>query len=216
MRRYGAIIFDLDGTLVHSAPDLHAAANVALTALGRASLDLETVTSFVGNGVGKLIERCLQATGPCSPDIQVTALAIFMDSYNANITTLTRPYPGVVACLTRLHESDIAMGICTNKPSGAADAVCDGLDLTRYFDAIVGAEDGQPKKPDPAPLMNTIAQLEMQGKKILYVGDSTVDHATALNAGVDFRLFSGGYLNAAVPDLRTAQVFDHWSEFCSS
>ncbi|MDK3071551.1 phosphoglycolate phosphatase [Sedimentitalea sp. JM2-8] len=212
MTRYKAIIFDLDGTLVHSAPDLHSAANAALTASGRKTLDLATITSFIGNGVEKLVERCLRATGPYSQALHGTAMTAFMDSYDANMTTLTRPYPGVPDCLTRLKDNAVPLGICTNKPTEPARKVCDGLDLSRFFTVIIGAERDQARKPDPQPLLRCAAELRADPRDILYVGDSGVDHATAQNAGVAFRLFSGGYLKSPIPDLRADQIFERWSE----
>jgi phosphoglycolate phosphatase len=209
--RYKAIVFDLDGTLVDSAPDLHSAANAALTASGREMLDLATITSFIGNGVEKLVERYLRATGPYSQDMHQSAMAAFMDSYDANMTTLTRPYPGVQECLARLQGNAVPLAICTNKPTGPARKICEALGLSRFFTVIIGAEPDQARKPDPQPLLRSAAALRTDPQHILYVGDSGVDHATARNAGVAFRLFSGGYLKSPIPDLRPDQIFDNWS-----
>jgi phosphoglycolate phosphatase len=210
--RYKAIIFDLDGTLVHSAPDLHSAANVALKAVGRDPLDIAMVTSFIGRGVEKLIERCLRSTGQTSDSLQETAMAAFMEHYNANSTTLTRPYPGVVECLANLQDSGVALGICTNKPTAPARQVCDALDLSRFFDVIVGSEPEQPRKPDPSPLLRAVRALGVRSGQVLYVGDSDIDHDTAKNAEVAFCLFSGGYLKDPIADLPPDQVFDSWSD----
>jgi phosphoglycolate phosphatase len=206
-----AIIFDLDGTLIHSAPDLHAAANVTLNALGREALDLPTIISFIGNGVEKLVERSLDATGGYDAPLRETALDLFLKSYNQNMTTLTRPYPGVLAALRTFQDAGIPMGICTNKPTEPAREICDRLELTRFFHVIAGAEDGQPKKPDQAPLLNCIKEMTSHPSETLYVGDSTIDYFTARNADVPFRLFSEGYLNAPLPDLPEANRFADWA-----
>ena len=205
------IVFDLDGTLVHSAPDLHAATNVALKALGREALDLPTVISFVGNGVEKLVRRSLNATGGVSDALFKDALALFMDSYEQNMTTLTRPYPGVVDCLTQLKRDGARLGICTNKPTGPARDVCDQLNLTRFFDVIEGASAGRPKKPEAQPLLDVINALGGVVEDAIFVGDSAVDVETAANAGVALRLFNGGYLNAPV-DVPAAHRFDSWDD----
>lgn len=207
-----AIIFDLDGTLIHSAPDLHAAANTALVAMGRSPLDLAVVTSFIGNGVETLIQRCLTATGGCGDALLATTLALFHAQYDQNMTTLTRPYPGVVAVLQTLQAADIPLGICTNKPMTPARDICKALDLSRYFQIIIGADNTLPKKPDPASLMQCIAALGHSAGDVLYVGDSIVDFETARNAGVAFRLFTGGYLNGPMPNLSSAQCFDDWAQ----
>lgn len=208
-----AIIFDLDGTLVHSAPDLHAAVNVALGALKRDPLDLETATSFVGHGVEKLVERALKATGGSDQTLHEMAMGLFLESYAQNMTTLTRPYPGVVECLTHLRAQGVSMAICTNKPTEPARAICDALDLTRYFDVISGAEPDVPKKPSALPLLRCISDLGAKPESSLYVGDSLVDFQTARNAGVPFRLFSEGYLNGEVVELDDAARFDDWKDF---
>jgi phosphoglycolate phosphatase len=205
------IIFDLDGTLIHSAPDLHAAANVTLDALGREALDLPTIVSFIGNGVEKLVERCLTATGGYDAPLRQTALDLFLNSYNLNMTTLTRPYLGVVSALRAFRTAGIPMGICTNKPTEPALQICDRLDLTQFFKVIAGAQDGQPKKPDSAPLLTCIQDMSGQPSQTLYVGDSTIDYLTARNANVAFRLFSAGYLNGPLPDLPDTDRFADWA-----
>ncbi|HAJ29626.1 MAG TPA: phosphoglycolate phosphatase [Gammaproteobacteria bacterium] len=205
-----AIVFDLDGTLIHSAPDLHAAANSMLSALERPTLELPTIISFIGNGVERLVERCLDATGDYDVPLRGAALEIFLAFYQQNMTTLTRPYAGVVSSLQTFQTAGIALGICTNKPTKPAREICERLDLTQFFNVITGAEDGQPKKPDPASLLACISALNILPSEALYVGDSEIDYLTAHNAAVPFRLFANGYLNAPLPDLSDSDRFDHW------
>ncbi len=211
MKRFDAVLFDLDGTLIHSAPDLRAAVNVALVELGREPLDLSKVISFIGNGVEKLVERSLVATGGATPQLLDASLKLFRESYEQNLTTLTRPFPGVEDCLRKLKSDGVKLGICTNKPTEPAKAICDQLGLGTFFDVILGAEPDKPKKPDPAPLLSCIAALGGNTGGALYVGDSEVDYQTARNAGVPFRLFSLGYLKAELPDLGPSDRFDDWN-----
>lgn len=207
-----AIVFDLDGTLIHSAPDLHAAANATLTALDRPTLALATIISFIGNGVERLVERSLDATGGHDTALRDAALELFLTFYKKDMTTLTRPYPGVVTALQNFQDAGIPLGICTNKPTQPARDICERLDLMPFFNVITGAEDGQPKKPDPASLLACIATLNVQPSDTLYVGDSDIDYLTARNATVPFRLFANGYLNAPLPDLSPLDRFAHWSD----
>ncbi|MFL4468469.1 phosphoglycolate phosphatase [Tateyamaria armeniaca] len=207
-----AIVFDLDGTLIHSAPDLQLAANAALHAIGRAPLDLATIISFIGDGVEALVRRALDATGGADDALFQTVLAHFLDVYAQNVTTHTRPYVDVIAALEQFRAAGIPLGICTNKPTGPARAICEQLALAPYFDVIVGAEPGQPKKPDPASLLASIKALGCDPDQALYVGDSAVDYQTARNAQVRFRHFSGGYLNTALPELGDADRFDDWAK----
>ena len=211
MTEYKTIIFDLDGTLIHSAPDIHAAINLALVASDRAPLDLPTVITFIGNGAEKLVERSLIKTGGISPDLQAKTLARFLDYYEQNMTTLTRLFPGVVPLLKDLQATGIRLGVCTNKPTQPARDICDQLGLSGYFDVISGAAPELPKKPDPQPLLRCLADLGGSIDDALYVGDSVVDYETARNANVKFRLFSGGYLNSALPDLLPEDRFDDWA-----
>ena len=212
MKTPKAIIFDLDGTLIHSAPDLHAAANAMLHALDRPALELPTIISFIGNGVEKLVERSLDATGGYETPLRLVALELFLDFYQQNITTLTHPYPDVVSTLQTFQDAGIPLGICTNKPTKPAREICDRLELTQFFNVIAGAEQGQPKKPDPASLLACISALDTLPSEALYVGDSDIDFLTARNAAVPFRLFSNGYLNAPLPDLSPSDRFEHWTD----
>lgn len=211
MSTFRAIIFDLDGTLIHSAPDLHAAANVALATEGRATLDLETITSFIGDGVETLIDRCLAATGEATEEARNSAFSRFLSAYQDDMTTLTRTYPGVDHCLKHLRAAGIPLAICTNKPTGPATGICAELHLSHYFHIISGAENGQPKKPDPRPLLNVVKRLKLDPSDVLYIGDSHVDYQTARNAGMSFRLFNGGYLKHPLDALRPTETFDHWT-----
>jgi phosphoglycolate phosphatase len=212
MTQTNVLIFDLDGTLIHSAPDIHAAVNKALIAAGRRSLDLSQVISFVGNGVEALVSRSLTATGDCDAELHAAVLEQFLRFYEADKTTLTAPYPGVVAALESFKSAGLALGVCTNKPQGPAQEICEQLGLSRFFDVIAGATPQVPKKPDAEPLLRCISDLGGTATRTIYVGDSAVDYRTARNAHVRFRLFSGGYLNDDLPELPAAHRFDHWRD----
>lgn len=205
-----AIIFDLDGTLIHSAPDMQSAVNAALMAIGRDTLDLPTVISFIGNGVEVLVARSLAATGGCDGALEKRVLALFLAHYAEHKTNLTRPYSGVQQALDGFRDLGVPMGVCTNKPAHAAQGICQELGLSPYFPVITGAQEGLPKKPHPALMLACIDTLGQNKDDVLFVGDSAVDYETAQNAGVAFRLFSGGYLNKELPSLSDADRFDDW------
>lgn len=206
-----AIVFDLDGTLVHSAPDLQAAMNIALEQVGRDALDLQTVISFIGNGVEKLVERSLHRTGGGDPEVFAKTLDAFHAAYAKNKTALTRLYPGVLDVLCGCRSLEIPLGICTNKPTGPAKDICEALEISEFFQVIIGSQQDQPKKPDPRPLQLCLDALAVGPAQCLYVGDSAIDYETAKNTGTDFRLFNGGYLNHELPDLKPQDRFDIWS-----
>ena len=200
------VVFDLDGTLIDSAPDIHAAANVMLREIGREALDLPRIVSFIGNGVPKLVERCLDATGGRDEAGFRAALAIFRRAYDADAATLTRPYPGVPEMLEALGGAGFSMGICTNKPEAPARAILEALGLARWFGAVIGGDTLPVTKPDPAPLREAVVRLG--GGRAVYVGDSETDEATAKAAGLPFLFFTGGYRKKPAEAFEADFVFE--------
>ncbi|TDK43730.1 phosphoglycolate phosphatase [Antarcticimicrobium luteum] len=201
-----AIIFDLDGTLVDSAPDIQAAANRMLEGEGAEPLDLPTVIGFIGNGLPKLVERAMGARDlPMDRHTELTARTLAF--YNAESTARTLPYPGLVAALDALRAQGFALGICTNKPAAPARDILDQFDLARHFEVVIGGDTLPVKKPDPAPLRAAFDALARGG---LYVGDSEVDAETAERAGVPFLLFTEGYRKQPVEALPHLARFDHF------
>ncbi|MEM6487426.1 MAG: phosphoglycolate phosphatase [Pseudomonadota bacterium] len=204
-----AVVFDLDGTLVHSAPDIHAAANAVLAEIGRPPLSLDQVCGFIGNGVVKLIERALAATGGVR-DLD-TAVARFRAIYGAAPARLTQPYEGVRACLSALRRADLALAVCTNKPEAPARAILQALDLSAPFPVVVGGDTVGVAKPDPAPLLACLGALGVGVGDTLFVGDSETDEDTAQRAGVAFAHFTRGYRNKPADAFRAAFAFDDYA-----
>ncbi len=193
-----AVVFDLDGTLIDSAPDLQAAANAMLAEIGRAPLPLETVISFIGKGTGVLVERCLDATGGAVDGFD--ALAHFLDHYGREPVARTTFYPGVEELLKALETRGIPMAICTNKPEGPAREIARRLGLE--IEVIVGGDTLDVRKPDPAPLHLAVERLGVSRATAIYVGDSETDYRTACAAGVSFIYFDGGYQRGEIEDFR--------------
>lgn len=211
MRAFRAVVFDLDGTLIDSVPDIHAAANRMLVGLGREPLDLARVASFVGNGVAKLVERCIDATGGGGDDLRLAAFQAFRADYEANAAVLTRPFDGVPGALDALAGMGCALGICTNKPVVPTNAVLAALGLAERFGAVVGGDSLAVMKPDPAPLRHCLERLGADPEATLFVGDSETDAATAGAAGLPFALFTRGYRKAPVEDFDTVLAFDDFA-----
>lgn len=203
------IVFDLDGTLVDSVPDLAAAVNVMLAGEGIAPLDLATVAGFVGNGLPKLVERTM---GHCGLDMAQHARLtdVTLAAYQAEPAQRTQVYPGVEEALARLKAAGHRLGLCTNKPRDPALSVMDHFGLTQYFDVVIGGDSLAVKKPDPEPLLYTLVALG--DGPALFVGDSEVDAETALRAGVDFILFTEGYRKGPVDSLPHRLAFSHYRE----
>ncbi len=203
-----SVVFDLDGTLVDSAPDIQAAANRMLETEGLAPLDLPTIVSFIGNGLPKLVERVMRVRG-LDPGWHRELTQVTLDFYNRASADLTRPYPNMIASLETLAEAGFALGVCTNKPEAPARAILRALDIERFFGVLVGGDSLPVKKPDPAPLQRAFDSLG-QGAS-LYVGDSEIDAETAERAGVEFALFTQGYRKLPVEEIVHAFRFDDFA-----
>lgn len=204
-----ALIFDLDGTLVDSAPDIHAAANRIFTGKGLDPFPFETVRGFIGNGVGVLVSRLLVSRGlPGTGDLHAEMVGDFINIYEEAVD-LTSLYPGVTDALNRLRAAGHPLGICTNKPLRPALAVLRHFGLDGHFAAVIGGDSLPQRKPDPAPLHAAYAALA--APVLLYVGDSEVDAETAQAAGVDFALFTPGYRKSAVEALVHRLAFDDFA-----
>lgn len=206
-----AVVFDLDGTLIDSAPDLHAAALKMLAEADLPEISFAQTRSFIGNGVPTLVARIMTAAGlPEDSDRHAELEAAFLRHYAAAPADLTTFYPGVEAALGRLAAAGCAFGLCTNKPEGPAHDILRTFGLADRMRVVVGGDTLPVRKPDPAPLHRAFAALP-DGPQI-YVGDSEVDAATAQAAGVPFALFAGGYRKTALADIPHDHVFHSWDD----
>ncbi len=203
------IVFDLDGTLVDSAPDIAAAANKMLEGEGLEPLDLATITSFIGNGLPKLVERVMRARR-IGPQHFERLYDEMKDFYNAAPADESKPMPGVPALLRKLKADGHRLGVCTNKPEEPARLMLALLGLESYFDTVVGGDALEQKKPHPAPLNLAFDRLGAGPR--LYVGDSEIDAEVALAAAVRFAIFTQGYRKQAIEGLPHEFRFDHFQE----
>ncbi|HVJ43814.1 MAG TPA: phosphoglycolate phosphatase [Dongiaceae bacterium] len=185
------VVFDLDGTLVDSAPDIAGAANDTLTELGAAPLSLAAITRMIGDGAPKLMERALSAAGLTLELADV--MPRFMQHYDAHATRLVKPYPGVVETLAQLTRNGYRLGVCTNKPYQATLMVLEACNLAAYFSACIGGDSLPQRKPQAEPLLAAIAQLQGTPDQAVMVGDSATDLATAVAAGIPALIIPSGY-----------------------
>ena len=198
------VIFDLDGTLIDSAPDIRRAANAVLEEEGAAPLTMEETRRFVGGGAPIFVERMSDARALPEPRRR-QVLERFVEVYEG-ATALTRPYPGVPEVLASLSRDGHALGLCTNKPEGPTGAVLEALGLAGFFGAVVSGDTLPVRKPDPAPLHECLERLG--GGPALYVGDSEVDFETARRAGMPFALHTEGYRQDPLDAVPAAMRFD--------
>ncbi len=192
MRRFDAVLFDLDGTLLYTLPDIRLALNHALSAYGYPPRTAEEVRSFVGNGVRRLVQRALPP-GAADGDAVYEAYEAYYLLHGQDHVTV---YPGVRELLTELGRRGVAVGVVTNKTHPSAAAMIEAFfgDLAAVTE---GKKEGRPVKPSPESLWDAMTALGVSRERALYVGDSGVDAETAKNAGLPCVLVSWGYRDRA-------------------
>ena len=205
------IAFDLDGTLVDTAPDLAGAMNAVLAHFGRPHVDPAQVRDMVGHGARRTIEKGLALTGGGDEAMLDEGVPIFLDHYRAHICDASRPWEGTDEVLDALH-GDAVLAICTNKPVALAEKLIGALGWSRRFAAILGADSLDVKKPDPRHLTETVARAGGDAGRSVYVGDSSADSGAARAAGIPFILCRFGYLDLPPAELRADAEIDAWHE----
>ena len=205
------IVFDLDGTLVDTAPDLTAALNAVMRREGRPEVPLADVRHMVGRGARVLIERAMEATGDSMSAEAITqSMQHFLVHYDANIAVASRPFERAEAVARRLAERGHKLGICTNKPEALSLKLMSELGLRQLFPVILGADSRPYRKPDPRHLLDTIAGLGGNPTNAVLVGDSETDVKTARAANIPVIVVSFGYTEIGPRDLGADAVIDHF------
>jgi phosphoglycolate phosphatase len=208
-----AVIFDLDGTLVDSLPDIAAAMNVTLAEDGVAPIPDADIRRMIGEGAQAAVERALIYRGLAADKAAVTRLLHrFEPHYISHSKAGSRVYPGGREVLAALTGGGIACGLCTNKPEAVTDVVMQATGLDRFMGTVIGASDQLPKKPAPDMLLATISGLGYSAKDAVMVGDSIADFATARAAKVPVILVDFGYSRKPVHELGADAVISHLDE----
>ncbi len=205
------LVFDLDGTLIHSAPDLAAALNKVLTEANREPVTLDQVTQMIGDGVGKLVERGFAATGG-GPDNPEEQLDRFHRHYSNATADLTELYPDVLETLQKLADAGYNMALCTNKPAQATTAVLKAFGLAKYFEAVAGGDTFPVRKPSPGHLLGLLRQMNVDPEHAVMIGDSPNDVQVALNAAVPVIAVSYGYRRVPAEAMGADILIDHFHQ----
>ncbi|REC96616.1 phosphoglycolate phosphatase [Kushneria indalinina] len=192
------ILYDLDGTLIDSAPDLALAVDEMMKAMDLSPVGIDRVRDWVGNGSRRLVERALLhagafgGQGPDSAQLD-DALALFMQFYEQHMMSNTYCYPGVIDCLEAQRERGIAQALVTNKPSRFIDPLLEAMGLDGFFSHALGGDALAQKKPDPTPLLHIAGLLDIAPERVLMIGDSRSDVQAARAAGCRCLAVTYGY-----------------------
>lgn len=204
------IVFDLDGTLVDTAPDLAAAMNHVLAHFGRPAVDPEAVRHMVGHGARRTIERGLALTGGGDEAMVDIGVPVFLEFYGANICVGSRPWSGVEDALAVLAGEGHRLAICTNKPERLAGDLVEALGWGGLFGAVLGGDSLPVRKPDPAHVLETLARIGGDPALAAFVGDSRPDVEAARAAGLPVVITSFGYSDVPPETLGADAMIDHF------
>ena len=211
------IAFDLDGTLVDTAPDLIGTLNHILIEEGLPPLPFEAARPFIGHGARRLLEKGLHAQGQALEEKRLDGLLVrFIDHYSQHSSDLSRPFPGVVEALTSLKVAGARLSVCTNKLTGLSVPILDSLGLSPFFDSVIGADLAPAPKPDPRHLIKAVETAGGQIDRAIMVGDASTDAGAARAAGAHLILVSFGYTEIPAADLKPDRLLDHYDQLVAA
>ena len=208
------VIFDLDGTLVDTAPDLLATLNVLMAGIGRRPLEVSEIRGAIGHGARSMIGNGAKITGDAISDEKIEELFHqYLAYYSSHIADNSVPFPGALEVLEALKAKGTPMAICTNKLESLTRELLQALNLLSYFDVIIGLDTLEKSKPDPLPVEEILRKTGAASAKTLFIGDSETDLKAARAAGTAIVLVDYGYTakpvhglgaDAVISDLRDA------------
>ena len=214
------VVFDLDGTLVETAPDLVATLNFLLKQEGIVPLSMAQARNMIGKGARAMVAKGFAASGkPVDSEALDNLFERFIVHYRAHIADESHPYPGLIEALDSLLASGAILGVCTNKRTDLSVALLKALDLDHYFKSIVGADLAKAPKPDASHLLTAIAAAGGDPARSIMVGDSASDAGAARAAGTPLILVTFGYTETPVEELGADIVidsFDRLAEACTT
>lgn len=207
------IVFDLDGTLVDTAPDLVRALNETLDLEGLPHAKLDVVRTLVGHGARVLIERASALHGVAFGAERLEQLtAAFIEFYRADIAGASRAFPGVEKALDDLAALGAKLSVCTNKRTELSNQLLDALDLSRYFSAVVGADAVTQRKPHPEHYQATVTRAGGVVRRSVMIGDTAADVGAARGAGAPVLAVTFGYCDVGAEKLGADALIDRFSE----
>jgi phosphoglycolate phosphatase len=192
--KFNAIIFDLDGTLINTVPDVRLALNHTLATFGATTIAAGEIYELIGKGATHMLNKAfaLKNKKMTANEIEM-ALTCYLDFYMANPVAATEIYPDVVVTLTDLKNAGFNLGVCTNKPGVITRLVLDKLNLSDLFSAVICGNEIAQSKPHAQHVFDTITKMNAASERAVFVGDSEVDRLSAANANLPFIGVSYGY-----------------------
>lgn len=211
------ILFDLDGTLVDTAPDLLGALNHVLTGMALAPVSLDAVAEMIGHGARAMIETGLKTQGAVLSAAEMdAAFERFIAYYVDHIADHSRPFEGAVEALAALRKAGATLTVCTNKRQDLSERLIGALGLSHQFDVIFGADRATNRKPHADHVFETLAAAGGDPARALFVGDSRTDERAARNAGLPFVFVTFGYEAETVEDIAADVAISHYTQLVSA
>ncbi len=212
-----ALLFDLDGTLADTKPDLHAAMNHILHKNGLDAVPDETIHNMIGGGAQMILQRGLAENGITWDGEKLAAnTQEFIAWYEENIDVHTRVYPHLIAVLDAAKAANIKLAVVTNKREGLSTKLLFRLGLHTYFDTLVGGDTLPTRKPDPDPIQEALRRLDCDPQDAIMVGDSEADTQSARAANVATICVSFGYRHVSLEALQADAIIDDYAEFAEA
>lgn len=212
-QRFDGVVFDLDGTLIETAPDLAAALNYVLAEAGLPAVPLADVRHMVGDGAKVLIQRGFAADGRAlSADELEHWFAVFLDFYGAHIADRSHMFEGVLAVLDELQAAGLTLGVCTNKPEAMSRRLFEKLGIAKRFSTLLGGDSLQVRKPHPGHILGTLEDMGVAPQRAVMVGDSANDRDAARGAGLPVVLVTFGYTTTPALELEADAHIDRFAD----
>lgn len=211
------IVFDLDGTLVDTYPDLIGTLSWLLESEGLEGIDFDEARKLIGHGMRPMVEKALKLKGRGQSQAEVDEVfARYIAVYETRLTRDSRPFPGMIEALDRLAGEGMVLAVCTNKVQRLARQLLEELDMARRFAVIAGADTYAVRKPDPGHILMTLRDAGGNPARAVMVGDSDTDIRAAQAAGVPVIAYSGGYTAVPLASLDPTVIIDHYDDLVAT
>jgi phosphoglycolate phosphatase len=211
--RFDAVLFDLDGTLIETAPDLCGALNHTLAQAGRSGVELDQVRHMIGDGARVMLRLGLEATGENPTDDEIEQwFDVLLDYYWHHVADESFAFDGVRAALDALRAAGLQLAVCTNKPVALSNRLFDQLAMADYFAAVLGGDSLAVRKPDAGHILGTLEAIGVAPDRAVMIGDSANDLNAARNAGIPVVLVTFGYTTVPVQELGADALIDHFDQ----